>query len=609
MTLSPRCADERSGASFSFRGGHPPALDEPLLEPSDVVESGRGPVAVEVRKLWRLAGPLILQNVAGYFLSVVSAAFVGHLNDPVALSSAVLAGSFYNITGSSIVIGLSAGMETLCGQAYGARNYKALGIVLQRALLICWVACVPISLAWVTQTSRMLTFLHQNPAIVAGASRYISMVTPALWLSVISACLFRYLVSQQEMRPSTICTIITSALCPLYNWLLIYKYRMGLDGAALAFVASTGTNSVLLLIYTVARDILRARRRSATHTWGGFSWRAWQGWGLYLRYALPSAAMICMEWWIFELVIFLAGSLGDFAEVAVAVMGLSFHITSWTYMVPMSLGTVANTRVSNCLGAGSAPAARLAARVALVTGGCIQLCIALLLFSGRHVVARAFTHQEDIVANVARVMPVIAFSAMGDGLVAVMGGILRGSGRQSLGALLNLCSYWMIGCPVAMFLGFNMKWDVFGFWCGLASATSLQSMVLLLVLSRFDWPNEVRRAAKLVAENASTVDGDLGPGPGLGLDGPPVGPVARAAAAAAAEEAAAAGGVVAHVNGHGGHGGHGGGKGGLVPNGTRADGAGVAEEDVEAAGAARGAANGSHAAGGDLREPLLPGRG
>lgn len=64
----------------------------------------------------RLAAPLVLQNVFGYSLSIVSAAFIGHLNDPVVLSSTVLAGSIYNITGYSLIIGLSGGMETLCGQ-------------------------------------------------------------------------------------------------------------------------------------------------------------------------------------------------------------------------------------------------------------------------------------------------------------------------------------------------------------------------------------------------------------------------------------------------------------------------------------------------------------
>ncbi len=67
-------------------------------------------------RLLHLALPLVLQNIAGYTLSVVAAAFIGHLNDPVSLSAAVLAGSFYNISGYSLVIGLSAGMETLCGQ-------------------------------------------------------------------------------------------------------------------------------------------------------------------------------------------------------------------------------------------------------------------------------------------------------------------------------------------------------------------------------------------------------------------------------------------------------------------------------------------------------------
>lgn len=45
-----------------------------------------------------------------------------------------------------------------------------LGLVLQRALLICWVACVPISVVW-SQAHRLLSALGQAPEIVEGASR------------------------------------------------------------------------------------------------------------------------------------------------------------------------------------------------------------------------------------------------------------------------------------------------------------------------------------------------------------------------------------------------------------------------------------------------------
>lgn len=73
-----------------------------------------------------------------------------------------------------------------------------------------------------------------------------------------------------------------------------------------------------------------------------------------------------------------------------------------------------------------------------------------------------------------RIIPVLAWSVLGDGMVAVLGGVLRGSGHQAMGALLNLCGYWLVGCPLAMLLGFKLRWDVVGFWCGLATATTLQ---------------------------------------------------------------------------------------------------------------------------------------
>ncbi len=69
-----------------------------------------------LRRIARLAGPLALQNVFGYALSVIAAVAVGRLNDPLVLSSVVLAGSFFNVTGLSLVVGLSAGCDTIAGE-------------------------------------------------------------------------------------------------------------------------------------------------------------------------------------------------------------------------------------------------------------------------------------------------------------------------------------------------------------------------------------------------------------------------------------------------------------------------------------------------------------
>ena len=42
-------------------------------------------------------------------------------------------------------LGMSSAVQTVCGQAYGARRYRAMGVVCQRALVLQFVTAVAIS--------------------------------------------------------------------------------------------------------------------------------------------------------------------------------------------------------------------------------------------------------------------------------------------------------------------------------------------------------------------------------------------------------------------------------------------------------------------------------
>lgn len=68
------------------------------------------------------------------------------------------------------------------------------------------------------------------------------------------------------------------------------------------------------------------RRGQPTSTWGGWSADALRGWGGYFRFALPSVAMICAEWWTFEVVIIMSGWLAR-PDLSVAVMGLTINLS------------------------------------------------------------------------------------------------------------------------------------------------------------------------------------------------------------------------------------------------------------------------------------------
>ena len=56
----------------------------------------------------------------------------------------------------------------------------------------------------------------------------------------------------------------------------------------------------------------------------------------------------------------------------------------------------------------------------------------------------------------------------------VTAGILRGTGRQKLGAMLNFFCYYVIGLPLGIPLAFRAGLGTLGIWTGLAVADGLQ---------------------------------------------------------------------------------------------------------------------------------------
>lgn len=189
-------------------------------------------------------------------------------------------------------------------QAYGAGNYKLVGLILQRAVLVCFLVCIPVAMLWMRSESLLLA-LGQDPAIAVYAGRYLMLCIPCLFLTIAMECVRKFLQSQRVVAPMMMVAAFTTCIAPLYFWTFIFRLNLGLDGAAYAFICCQLTTLTGLLLF----QIWRASRLGSDikQTWGGFSWDAFKGWGEYLRYGLPAAAMICLEWWAYEVVILLAG--------------------------------------------------------------------------------------------------------------------------------------------------------------------------------------------------------------------------------------------------------------------------------------------------------------
>ncbi|PSC70081.1 MATE efflux family [Micractinium conductrix] len=454
----------------------------------------------EARRILRLAAPLTISNVGGYAIGMVAMAAVGHLGQ-AALSVTVLATSLYNMTGLACLVGFASTMETFCGQAYGAGSYRMVGLVLQRALLLTTLLCAVVFGVW-TQMERILLALGQDPIISHGCAQFLIRAAPALWFTAVFESLKRYLMAQEVVRPVTASTVAALAAAPLYNWLLIYRLGWGLHGAAYAMVAVQATTAALLTGYTALRDVRMRRSAHPRCTWGGWSRKALAGWPQYLRLALPSVAMLACECSMFQVMVVMAGWLPQ-PDVAVSAMGIVINTSGLAYMAVTGFACAVSVRVGYSLGAGQPWAAKRATWTAWALTMCLQVVVATTVVSCRHGWAKVFTNSEPVIEGVSSLLPIFAISLFGDGTSAVLQGLLRGGGKQAIGAVTNVSSYWGVGIPLAYYLAFPRGLGLQGLWWGLACTNTMQGCIMATLSLLFNFPNEARRAvAKAQAEAA-----------------------------------------------------------------------------------------------------------
>lgn len=104
-----------------------------------------------------------------------------------------------------------------------------------------------------------------------------------------------------------------------------------------------------------------------------------------------------------------------------------------SYLPSWCVVGAASVRVSNELGAGRPDPARLAAKCAMAVAVTLMTCIAVILLSLHSILPFILTSDPLVVRGTQQVLPILAALLIGDGLNAVLAGVIRGCGRQAIG--------------------------------------------------------------------------------------------------------------------------------------------------------------------------------
>lgn len=113
--------------------------------------------------------------------------------------------------------------------------------------------------------------------------------------------------------------------------------------------------------------------------------------------------------------------------------------------------------------------------------------------SVRNKFALIFNDDPGVVSLVAKVMPYVALFQIADGLNGSCGGSLRGMGRQHVGALVNIVSYYAGALPLGIWLAFH-GWGLAGLWVGQCIALYIVGALEWVIVAWSDWEKQVENA-------------------------------------------------------------------------------------------------------------------
>lgn len=179
---------------------------------------------------------------------------------------------------------MASALETLCGQAFGAEQYKKLGVYNNASIICLLLVCLPLSLLWIFM-ENLLIFMGQDPSISHVAGRYAIWLIPALFGYAILQSLIRYLQTQSLIVP-----MVWSSVAALFFhipvcWALVFKAELGAVGAAVAIGLCYWFNVILLLLYVKYSSTCKKTRAP-------FDKDILLSMREFFRFAVPSTVMV-----------------------------------------------------------------------------------------------------------------------------------------------------------------------------------------------------------------------------------------------------------------------------------------------------------------------------
>jgi MATE family multidrug resistance protein len=430
----------------------------------------------ELETIARLALPIALAQFGLTLLGLVDVAVLGHVSATELGGGSI--GRSIGFAGLALGIGASVALEPLAAQALGAKEphvaWRAF-VATTIACAIIWVPCTALTIG----ATWLLVPLGIDAELVGPCRAFLVAQTPTLLLFPIFLAAKTFLQAHKRTWPallaSVVANVVNLAAC---NALVRGEIPLGPLGRIHVGIAPMGafgaglasTLASVVLVGTVLAVVLPMRPKRERVIDPGAHVSVTK----VLRLGTPIGLQLLAEIGVFSLVAVLAGRLG---KVAVSAHHIAIGLASFTFMGVLGISGATAVRVGYAVGEGRSP--RRAGLLGIGMGVAFMACSSTLLLVMPRTFVALFTDDPEITELSVKLLTIAAAFQLFDGVQGVASGALRGAGDVRFAFAANVAAHWLVGFPLALWLGFQLRWGAPGLWWGLLVGLALTAGALL----------------------------------------------------------------------------------------------------------------------------------
>ncbi|MCG8371703.1 MAG: MATE family efflux transporter [Proteobacteria bacterium] len=391
----------------------------------------------------RLAGPLVINNLAVAGMGFADAVMAGRLGAKTL--AAVAVGSSTWFLAFTVGLGILMAISPIAAQLHGAGRRRKIGRYTRQGLYFALALGIPLIYAGQYAVEPALTAIGIDPGfrdLTVGYTKAILFGAPGMFMFLA----LRFTTEGiGHTRPIMYSSIFALACNVFLNWVFMYGNlgvpAMGARGCGIASAISMWLVMIALAGYVVVSPRYREL-------------------GIFSRFApprpgvlreivvlgIPIAVTITAEAGLFNAVSILVGTLG---ATITAAHQIALNFAATLFMVPLGLSSAATIQVGQLIGAEDYERARIAGAAGIGLCGSFMTASAVFLLVFRDAVVSLYTDDPAVLGIALSLLAMVTIFQIADGVQIGAAAVLRGYKDTRYAMVINVFAYWVIAFPFA----------------------------------------------------------------------------------------------------------------------------------------------------------------